>query len=188
MKDQTYMSAYKSNMLSQWHNLTKIRTPVIAAVNGHALGGGCELAMMCDIIIAGDKAKFGQPEITLGTIPGCGGTQRLTRAIGKSKAMEMILTGEPITAQDAEKAGLVSKVVPAAELVNKAVETANKIASLSKPVVSLAKEAVNAVYETSLEQGVLFERRLFHSTFSTKDQKEGMTAFTEKRKPSWKNE
>jgi len=188
MKDQTYMSAYNSNMLSRWHNITKIRTPVIAAVNGHALGGGCELAMMCDIIIAGDKAKFGQPEIALGTIPGCGGTQRLTRAIGKSKAMEKILTGEPITAQEAEKAGLVSKVVPAAELVNKAVETASKIASFSKPVVSLAKEAVNAAYETTLDQGVLFERRLFHSTFATKDQKEGMTAFTEKRKPVWKNE
>jgi len=188
MKDQTYMSAYKSNMLSPWHNITKIRTPVIAAVNGHALGGGCELAMMCDIIIAGDKAKFGQPEIMLGTIPGCGGTQRLTRAIGKSKAMEMILTGEPITAQDAEKAGLVSKVVPAAELVTKAIETATKIASFSKPIVSLAKEAVNSAHETTLEQGVIFERRLFHSTFATKDQKEGMTAFTEKRKPVWKNE
>jgi enoyl-CoA hydratase/carnithine racemase len=188
MKDKTYMSAYKSNMLSQWHNITKIKTPVIAAVNGYALGGGCELAMMCDIIIAGDKAKFGQPEIALGTIPGCGGTQRLTRAIGKSKAMEMILTGDPITAQDAEKAGLVSRVVPAAELVTKAIETGNKIASYSKPIVSLAKESVNAAYETTLEQGVTFERRLFHSTFATKDQKEGMTAFAEKRKPVWSNE
>lgn len=185
MSSRTYPDTYKTDMLAQWHDLTKIKKPVIAAVNGYALGGGCELAMMCDIIIAGDKAVFGQPEVTIGTIPGCGGTQRLTRAIGKSKAMELILTGNQLSAQDAEKAGLVTRVVPASELVDSALQTAEKIASFSKPIIAMAKEAVNAAYETTLEQGVRFERRLFHSTFGTHDQKEGMTAFAEKRKPAF---
>jgi enoyl-CoA hydratase len=188
MAPKSYMDAYKSDMLAHWHQLTKVHKPVIAAVNGFALGGGCELAMMCDIILAGDKAQFGQPEIMLGTIPGCGGTQRLTRAIGKSKAMEWILTGARFSAEEAERAGLVSRVYPAAELVGKAVAMAEQIASFSKPIVALAKESVNAAYETTLEQGVRFERRLFHSTFATKDQKEGMAAFVEKRKAGFKDE
>jgi len=188
MASQTYMSAYKSDMLAFWHDVTAIKKPVIAAVNGFALGGGCELAMMCDFIIAGDKAKFGQPEITIGTMPGCGGTQRLTRAVGKSKAMEWMLTGKMFSAEEAEKAGLVSRIVPADTLVADALETAAKIASFSQPVVALTKEAVNAAYETGLQQGVIFERRLFHSTFGTKDQKEGMAAFVEKRKPNFTHE
>jgi len=187
MSSRTFPDTYKTNMLASWHNLTRVSTPIIAAVNGYALGGGCELAMMCDIIIAGDKAKFGQPEVTIGTIPGCGGTQRLTRAIGKSKAMEMILTGNQMTAQDAEKAGLVSRVVPADKLVTEAMETATKIASFSKPIVGMCKEAVNSAFENTLSQGVVFERRLFHSTFATADQKEGMKAFADKRKPNWTN-
>jgi len=185
MSSKTYMQAYRSDMLSTWHDITLIKKPVIAAVSGYALGGGCELAMMCDLIIAGDTAKFGQPEITIGTIPGCGGTQRLTRAIGKSKAMEMILTGSQMNALDAEKAGLVARVVASDQLIDTAVATAQTIASHSKPIVSLAKECVNAAYETTLQQGVLFERRLFHSTFATNDQKEGMASFAEKRKPKF---
>lgn len=188
MKDKTYMEAYNTDMLSFWHDITKVRKPVIAAVNGFALGGGCELAMMCDIIVAGEKAKFGQPEVKIGTIPGCGGTQRLTRAVGKSKAMQMILTGDMIGADEAKQIGLVSEVYAPADLVNEAVAMATKIADLSHPVIALAKESVNAAYETSLEQGVTFERRLFHSTFATKDQKEGMGAFAEKRAPEWKHE
>lgn len=190
MATKTYMEAYKANMLATWNDeVTKVQKPIIAAVNGYALGGGCELAMMCDIIIAGDKAVFGQPETTIGTIPGCGGTQRLTRAVGKSKAMEMILTGNMfLNATQAETAGLVSRVVPASELLDSAMTTAKQIASLSQPSVAMAKEAVNAAYENTLVQGVVFERRLFHSTFSTKDQKEGMGAFAEKRKPEWKHE
>lgn len=188
MSSKTYMEAYKTDMLSSWADVTSIKMPIIAAVNGFALGGGCELAMMCDIMIAGDRAKFGQPEIKLGTIPGCGGTQRLVRAIGKSKAMEMILTGDMITAVEAEKAGLVSRVVPAGELVDTAVAMGAKIAAFSQPAVRMCKEAVNASYENSLEQGVVFERRLFHSTFATKDQKEGMSAFAEKRDPQWSHE
>jgi enoyl-CoA hydratase/carnithine racemase len=188
MASQTYMTAYNKDMLAFWHDITTIKKPIIAAVNGFALGGGCELAMMCDIIIAGDKAKFGQPEITIGTIPGCGGTQRLTRAVGKSKAMEWMLTGKFFSAEEAEKAGLVSRVVPADKLMDDAMQTAEKIAGFSQPIVSLTKEAVNAAYETSLQQGVVFERRLFHSTFATNDQKEGMAAFVEKRAPDFKNE
>lgn len=187
MSSKTYIDAYQSEMLAFWHDLTRIKTPIIAAVNGYALGGGCELAMMCDIILAGDKAVFGQPEVTIGTIPGCGGTQRLTRAVGKSKAMELILTGNQFSAQEAEKHGLVSRVVPAAELVNEAVKLGERIASFSKPVIAMAKEAVNAAYETTLQQGILFERRLFHSTFATHDQKEGMRAFIEKRKPQFQD-
>lgn len=188
MANQTYMSAYKSDMLAFWHDITNVKKPIIAAVNGYALGGGCELAMMCDFIIAGEKAKFGQPEITIGTMPGCGGTQRLTRAVGKAKAMEWMLTGNMFTAQEAEKAGLVSRVVPVDKLMEETMITADKIAGFSQPVVALTKEAVNAAYETTLQQGVVFERRLFHSTFGTKDQKEGMAAFVEKRKPNFTHE
>lgn len=189
MSSKTYMEAYRVDMLSSWNDkVTRVRTPIIAAVNGYALGGGCELAMMCDILIAGEKAKFGQPEINIGTIPGCGGTQRLTRAIGKSKAMEMILTGDMMSAADMEKAGLVSRVVAPEKLLDTAVEIGTKIAAQSQPIARMAKEAVNAAYENSLSQGVVFERRLFHSTFATKDQKEGMTAFVEKRKPNWSHE
>lgn len=185
MAPKSYMDAYMSNMLAQWHDITQVQTPILAAVNGYALGGGCELAMMCDMIYAGDKAVFGQPEITLGTIPGCGGTQRLTRAVGKSLAMEMCLTGNPINAEQALAAGLVSKVVPADQLVETAIESAAKIASFSKPIANLCKKAVNEAFETTLNTGVLYERSLFHSTFATADQKEGMSAFIEKRKPEW---
>jgi len=181
MASKTYMEAYKADMFDAWEGVTRTTKPVIAAVNGFALGGGCELAMMCDIILAGDKAKFGQPEIKLGTIPGVGGTQRLTRYIGKSKAMEMILTGNFMSAEQAEKAGLVARVVPAEDLVEDAVKMAATIASFSQPIVKMAKECVNKSYESTLAEGVRFERRVFHSTFATADQKEGMAAFVEKR-------
>jgi enoyl-CoA hydratase len=188
MKDWDYMDVYKSDFItSSWEELARVRKPIIAAVAGYALGGGCELAMMCDFILAADTAKFGQPEITIGTIPGSGGTQRLTRFVGKSKAMEMCLTGRMMDAQEAERAGLVSRIVPAAELLSEAIKTAQKIAELSLPVVMMAKEAVNRAYETTLAEGVRFERRLFHSTFATQDQKEGMAAFAEKRKPDFKH-
>ena len=167
--------------------IARCRKPTIAAVSGYALGGGCELAMMCDFIIAAETAKFGQPEITLGTIPGIGGTQRLTRAIGKSKAMDLCLTGRMMDAAEAERSGLVSRVVPAVELLDEAVKTAQKIAELSLPVVMMAKESVNRAFETTLAEGVRFERRLFHSCFGIEDQKEGMAAFVEKRKPAFKN-
>jgi len=182
----SYMDAYLKNFITEgWERVTKCRKPVIAAVAGYALGGGCELAMMCDFIIAADNAKFGQPEINLGTIPGAGGTQRLTRFVGKSKAMEMILTGRNMDAAEAERAGLVSRIVPAAELIEDAVKTAQKIADLSLPITMMAKEAVNRAYETTLAEGVHFERRIFHATFATQDQKEGMAAFVEKRKPQF---
>lgn len=188
MASKDYMDVYLSNFITDgWERVTKCRKPIVAAVAGFALGGGCEMAMMCDFIIAGDNAKFGQPEITIGTIPGAGGTQRLTRAVGKAKAMEMCLTGRMMSAAEAECSGLVSRVVPVAELVDEAVKVAGKIASLSRPVVMLCKEAVNAAFETTLAQGVTFERRLFHSTFATLDQKEGMAAFVEKRAPAFKN-
>ena len=184
----SYMDVYKQNFITaKWERVAKCRKPVIAAVAGYALGGGCELAMMCDFILAGDNAKFGQPEITIGTIPGAGGTQRLTRFVGKSKAMEMVLTGRNIDAAEAERAGLVSRIVPVAELVDEAVKVAERIAKLSRPIVMMAKESVNKAYETTLTEGVTFERRLFHSTFATEDQKEGMAAFAEKRQPDWKN-
>ncbi|OZJ06541.1 Enoyl-CoA hydratase, mitochondrial [Bifiguratus adelaidae] len=186
MKDKEGIENYKNNFLGHWTHITNIRKPIIAAVNGFALGGGCELAMMCDIIYAGDKATFGQPEIKLGTIPGAGGTQRLTKAVGKSKAMEMCLTGSVnLNAEEAERLGLVSKVVPAGELVDEAIKTADKIANLSQPMVQMIKEAVNQSYEMPLSAGLRFERRLFHATFASQDQKEGMRAFAEKRKPSF---
>ncbi|BAE49438.1 enoyl-CoA hydratase [Paramagnetospirillum magneticum] len=188
MASKSYMDVYLANFITDgWERVTKCRKPIVAAVAGFALGGGCEMAMMCDFIIAGDNAKFGQPEITIGTIPGAGGTQRLTRAVGKSKAMEMCLTGRMMDAAEAERAGLVSRIVPVAELLDEAVKAAGKIASLSRPIVMLCKESVNAAFETTLAQGVTFERRLFHSTFSTEDQKEGMAAFVEKRPAAFKN-
>ncbi len=183
-----YMDVYLGGFFSEkWERTGASRKPVIAAVAGFALGGGCELAMLCDFILAADTAKFGQPEITIGTIPGGGGTQRLARAVGKSKAMEMILTGRMMDAAEAERAGLVSRIVPVAELVDEAIKVAAKIASLSRPVVLMAKEAVNRAYETTLAEGVLFERRAFHATFATEDRREGMAAFTEKRPPQFKN-
>ncbi|MCO4239282.1 enoyl-CoA hydratase [Pseudarthrobacter raffinosi] len=185
MASQGYMDMYAADWFRGWEDFTRLRIPVIAAVSGFALGGGCELAMMCDFIIAGDNAKFGQPEINLGVLPGMGGSQRLTRAVGKAKAMDMILTGRFIGAGEAERSGLVSRVVPAENVVEEALKAAEAIASKSKPVAMLAKEAVNAAFETGLAQGVLFERRLFHSLFASEDQKEGMAAFTEKRQPEF---
>ncbi|KAI8867441.1 ClpP/crotonase [Ramicandelaber brevisporus] len=188
MRESNYIDNYKNNFLGHWTQISTVRKPIIAAVNGYALGGGCELAMMCDIIYAGETAVFGQPEIKLGTIPGAGGTQRLTHAVGKSTAMEMVLTGSyNLTAQDALARGLVGKVFPVEALVDEAVKTAGKIAAMSQPMVQMAKEAVNQSFELSLQQGLLFERRLFHSTFGTHDQREGMSAFVEKRKADFKN-
>ncbi len=187
MQDKTFADVVRHDFIAPWERITRCRKPVVAAVAGYALGGGCELAMMCDVIIAADSAKFGQPEITLGTIPGSGGTQRLTRAVGKAKAMEMILTGRMMDAEEAERAGLVSRVVPAAEVVDEAIKVAERIADMSVPVVAMAKEAVNRAFETTLAEGVRFERRLFQSTFATEDRKEGMVAFTEKRQPAFKN-
>lgn len=188
MQNNTYSKCITGNFLNHWNRVAETKKPVIAAVNGYALGGGCELAMMCDIIYAGENAKFGQPEILIGTIPGAGGTQRLTRSVGKSKAMEMVLTGNQVGAAEAEKMGLVAKVFPPAELVNEAVKLGEKIASLSPLIVSMAKEAVNVAYETTLREGLHFEKRAFHGTFATKDRKEGMTAFVEKRAPNFTNE
>eukprot|EP01117_Protostelium_nocturnum_P008161 TRINITY_DN2910_c0_g1_i1.p1 TRINITY_DN2910_c0_g1~~TRINITY_DN2910_c0_g1_i1.p1 ORF type:complete len:295 (+),score=122.25 TRINITY_DN2910_c0_g1_i1:193-1077(+) len=185
MAPLTYKDAYTNNLFGNTDDILRISKPIIAAVNGHALGGGCELAMMCDMIIAGENAKFGQPEIRLGTIPGIGGTQRLTRAVGKSKAMEMILTGDSIDAKTAETCGLVSRVVAEDKLVETAIETGKKISSYSQLTVAMAKETVNKAFETTLHEGIQFERRLFQSTFSTNDQKEGMKAFVAKSKPNW---
>jgi enoyl-CoA hydratase len=187
IQDLGFADVYGEDFVALWEWVTRCRKPVIAAVAGYALGGGCELAMMCDFILAADTAKFGQPEITIGTIPGSGGTQRLTRAVGKAKAMEMCLTGRMMDAEEAERSGLVSRIVPAAELVDEALKVAGKIAAMSRPAVLMAKEAVNRAYETTLAEGIRFERRLFHSTFATEDQKEGMAAFIEKRKPAYKN-
>ncbi|MEM7209633.1 MAG: enoyl-CoA hydratase [Pseudomonadota bacterium] len=188
MKDKTFMQAYKENFITaEWERITRCRKPVIAAVAGYALGGGCETAMMCDFIIAADNAKFGQPEITIGTIPGAGGTQRLTRLIGKSKAMDMCLTGRMMDAEEAERAGLVSRVVPVDELVDEAMKAAAKIASFSRPIVMMAKESVNSALESTLSEGIKIERRFFHAAFATEDQKEGMNAFADKRKPDFKN-
>ena len=187
MKDKSFGDVVAHDFLAPWERLSYCRKPVIAAVSGYALGGGCELAMMCDFILAADNAKFGQPEIKLGTIPGAGGTQRLTRFVGKSKAMEMVLTGRMMDAAEAERAGLVSRVLPLAELLPEAIKTAQAIAKLSRPSVLMAKESVNRAYETTLTEGIRFERRLFHSTFALQDQKEGMRAFIEKRAPDFKN-
>ncbi len=188
MKNKSFMEAYLENFLTGgWERAASCRKPVIAAVAGFALGGGCELAMMCDIILAADNAKFGQPEITIGAIPGLGGTQRLTRAIGKSKAMEMCLTGRMIGAEEAERAGLVSRIVPVGELVDEAVKTAGKAAAMSLPLSLITKEAVNRAFETTLVEGLHYERRMFHAIFATEDQKEGMAAFAEKRKPTFSN-
>ena len=188
MQSKSYMDAYLEDFITHnWERVTTCRKPVIAAVAGYALGGGCELAMMCDFIIAADSAKFGQPEITLGVLPGAGGSQRLTRQVGKSKAMDMCLTGRMMDSDEAERAGLVSRIVPAGELIDEVMKTAAKIAAMSRPAVMMIKEAVNRSYETTLAEGVRFERRLFHSAFATEDQKEGMDAFTAKRKPEWKN-
>jgi enoyl-CoA hydratase len=188
MAGRSYMDVYLSDFITKgWERVTTCRKPIIAAVAGHALGGGCELAMMCDTVIAADTAKFGQPEILLGVIPGAGGTQRLTRFVGKAKAMDMILTGRTMDAAEAERSGLVSRVVPADKLIEEALAVAQRIAGLSRPSVMIAKEAVNRAYETTLAEGVRFERRVFHSLFATEDQKEGMAAFVEKRKPNFKN-
>lgn len=187
MSEKTYMDMYLGNWFRGWDTLAAVRTPVIAAVAGHALGGGCELALLCDFIIAADTAKFGQPEIKLGVIPGIGGSQRLTRAVGKAKAMEMILTGRTIGAEEAERSGMVSRVVPAADLLDDARSTAETIASMSAPVAMLGKELVNAAFETTLDSGIRLERRVFHSLFALEDQKEGMAAFIEKRKPDFKH-
>jgi enoyl-CoA hydratase len=187
MRDKSFADAFLGDFLGRWDAVARMRKPIIAAVNGFALGGGCELAMMCDFIIAGDTARFGQPEIKLGVIPGAGGTQRLTRAVGKAKAMELVLTGRLMDAAEAERAGLVARVAPADELVGEALKTAAEIATMSLPAVLMAKEAVNAAYETTLTEGVKFERRLFYSLFATRDQKEGMAAFAEKRPPAFRN-
>ncbi len=188
MAPRSYMDVYKRDMFAAFEQaVSSFRKPLIAAVNGFALGGGCELAMMCDFILASDSAKFGQPEINLGVMPGIGGTQRLTRFVGKSKAMEMCLTGRMMDAAEAERSGLVSRVVPAAELLAEAKAVAKKIASQSQPIAMMTKDSVNAAYETTLRQGVMFERRLFHSMFATNDQKEGMSAFVDKRPPNFSN-
>jgi enoyl-CoA hydratase len=187
MKDMSFTDVYLGKFLSNWDRVSEFRKPVIAAVSGYCLGGGCELALMCDFILAADTAKFGLPEITLGIIPGSGGTQRLARSIGKAKAMEMILTGRLMEAAEAESCGLVSRIVAPEKLLDEAVATAAKIATFSQPVVMMAKEAVNRAFETSLAEGLRFERRLIHSMFALDDQKEGMAAFVEKRKPEFRN-
>ncbi|MEM6615377.1 MAG: enoyl-CoA hydratase [Pseudomonadota bacterium] len=181
MQDKTFVEAYTQNFIKPWDRIAETRKPLIAAVAGYALGGGCELAMMCDFILAADTAKFGQPEISLGVMPGAGGTQRLTRFVGKSKAMEMCLTGRMMGAEEAERSGLVSRVIEADQLVDEALKVANKIAGFSLPSVMMTKETVNRAYETTLGEGIRFERRLFHALFATDDQKEGMQAFIEKR-------
>jgi len=186
MADKSFIEAYGGNFAADWDRVARARKPVVAAVAGFALGGGCELAMQCDIVIAADSAKFGQPEIKLGVIPGIGGTQRLTRALGKAKAMDLVLTGRMMDAAEAERSGLVARVVPAASLMDEAMKLAETIAALSLPSVMAGKEAVNAAQESSLAEGLRFERRIFHSLFATEDQKEGMKAFVEKRKPDWK--
>ena len=186
MKDKNYPGIYLERFFHDWKRLTAARTPIIAAVSGFALGGGCELAMMCDMIIAGDNAKFGQPEITLGVIPGMGGSQRLTRAVGKAKAMDLCLTGRQMDADEAERSGLVARVVPAAGLLDETMKVATTIASMSKTTAIVAKQAVNRSFETTLEEGLLAEQNAFYALFATEDQTEGMSAFAEKRKPEWR--
>ncbi len=187
MQKLNFVEAYMGDFIGSWDKVGRARKPMIAAVAGYALGGGCELAMACDFIIAADSAKFGQPEITLGVMPGFGGTQRLTRAVGKAKAMDLCLTGRMMDAQEAERAGLVSRIVPADELLQTALDAAEKIAGFSTPSVMMTKESVDRSFEVTLEEGVRFERRVFHSLFATEDQKEGMSAFAEKRKAQFKN-
>jgi enoyl-CoA hydratase len=187
MVDKSYIDVFAGDFAAEYERLTRLRKPLIAAVAGFALGGGCEVAMMCDMIIAADSARFGQPEIKLGVIPGMGGTQRLTRAIGKAKAMDLILTGRMMDAAEAERSGLIARVVPAADLLNETMKIAEQIAALSLPSVMAAKEAVNRSQETSLEEGLRFERRVFHALFATQDQKEGMAAFIAKRPAAFKN-
>jgi len=188
MQPRSYMEMFKANFFADAADrIAALRKPIVAAVAGYALGGGCELAMLCDFIIAADTAKFGQPEINLGVMPGIGGTQRLTRFVGKSKAMEMCLTGRNMDAAEAERSGLVSRVVPAAELMSEAMKAARTIAEKSVPIVMMTKETINRAYETTLAEGIRFERRVFHSMFATDDQKEGMAAFSEKRKPEFKD-
>ena len=188
MAEWDYAKVYADDYITKdWEGIRRVRKPVFAAVSGYALGGGCELAMACDIILAADNAKFGQPEITIGTIPGFGGTQRMPRAVGKAKAMEWCLTGRMVDAQEAERAGLVARVVPVAELESEALALASKIASFSLPVVLKIKESINRAYESSLTDGLAFERREFHATFALEDQKEGMRAFVEKRKPQFRH-
>ncbi|WP_394619018.1 enoyl-CoA hydratase [Lentzea sp. JNUCC 0626] len=187
MAPQSFSDVYAADWFAGWDALSRVRTPLIAAVSGYALGGGCELAMMCDVLLAADTAKFGQPEITLGVIPGMGGSQRLARAVGKYKAMDLCLTGRTIDAVEAERAGLVSRIVAADDLLAEAVAVASKIASMSLPAAMMAKEAVNRSFEVPLSEGILFERRTFHGTFATHDQKEGMAAFSEKRTPEFRH-
>jgi enoyl-CoA hydratase len=188
MKDFDYMHAYKTDFITRnWERIKTARKPVIAAVSGFALGGGCELAMMCDMIFAADSARFGQPEIKLGTLPGAGGTQRLPRAVGKAKAMDLCLTGRLMDANEAEKAGLVARVVPADQLLDVTMDAARSIAGYSLPVLMMIKESINRAFESSLNEGLLFERRSFHASFGLEDQREGMAAFMEKRKPSFRN-
>jgi enoyl-CoA hydratase len=185
MAPHSYQEMYEADWFAGWDALTRVRTPLVAAVAGYALGGGCELAMLCDTIIAADTAKFGQPEVKLGVMPGIGGSQRLTRLVGKAKAMDLCLTGRTMEADEAERAGLVSRVVPAADLLEEAISVAATVASMSKPVTMMITESIDRAYETTLTEGVRFERRVFHATFATNDQKEGMTAFIEKRPPQF---
>jgi len=187
MHEKSYMDMFLEDRQSQWETFAKTRTPMIAAVNGFALGGGCELAMMCDMIFASDKAKFGQPEIKLGVTPGWGGSQRLTKAVGKAKAMDLILTGRMMDAEEAERSGLVARVIPADDLMAETIKAAEEIAGYSTPSVYIAKEQVNRAFETTLAEGLHFERRTFYSLFATEDQSEGMAAFAEKRKPEFRN-
>jgi len=187
MATQSYIDVFGTDFAADWERLTRVRKPIVAAVAGFALGGGCEVAMMCDIVIAAETARFGQPEINLGTIPGAGGTQRMPRFIGKAKAMDLCLTGRMMDAAEAERAGLVSRIVPADKLMDETLAVAEKVASMSRPIAMMVKESVNRAFETTLAEGVRFERRLFHSTFATEDQKEGMAAFVAKRKPAFSN-
>jgi len=187
MQTKTYMQAFKEDFIGSWDRVARARKPVIAAVAGFALGGGCELAMMCDFIIAADTAKFGQPEIKLGVMPGAGGTQRLARYVGKAKAMDMCLSGRMMDAAEAERCGLVSRVVAADKLIEEAMKSAETVAGMSLPILMMTKEAVNRSFETTLGEGIRFERRVFHAMFATEDQKEGMAAFVEKRKAAFKN-
>ncbi len=187
MQPLSYVDAWRADFFAGWDSLTRARKPIIAAVSGYALGGGCELAMMCDFIIAAENAKFGQPEITLGVMPGMGGSQRLTRFVGKSKSMDMCLTGRQMDAKEAERCGLVSRVVPVDDLMETALAAAAKIADFSQVSVAMTKQSVNRAYESTLGEGILFERRLFHSLFATEDQNEGMQAFVEKRSPQFRN-